>query len=130
MPLIAWNDTLSVGVPEYDEQHKVLVGLINELHEAMSKGRGREVTGQVLTKLASYTDRHFADEERRMQAANYPDFAAHRAKHQDLMRQVRERKASFDAGKGVLTAELLGFLSTWLSTHIKGEDKKYAPFLK
>ena len=31
--LIEWNDELSVGIQEIDEQHKVLVGLVNEMHD-------------------------------------------------------------------------------------------------
>ena len=32
---IEWTDDLSVGIEEIDEQHKVLVGLVNEMHEAI-----------------------------------------------------------------------------------------------
>ncbi len=36
---VEWSDELSVGVEEIDEQHKVLVGLVNEMHEAiLSRG--------------------------------------------------------------------------------------------
>jgi len=33
--LIEWSDDLSVGIQEIDEQHKVLVGLVNDMHDAI-----------------------------------------------------------------------------------------------
>ena len=39
MSLITWNDTLSIKVEEIDIQHRRLVELINELHDAMSQGK-------------------------------------------------------------------------------------------
>ncbi len=33
--LFAWSDDLGVGIQEIDEQHKVLVGLLNELYSGV-----------------------------------------------------------------------------------------------
>ena len=40
MPFMEWNDDLSVGVDLFDEHHKVLIGLINELYETMGTNAG------------------------------------------------------------------------------------------
>lgn len=40
MPLIQWNESLSVGVVEIDRQHRKLVELINDLNNAMRQGKG------------------------------------------------------------------------------------------
>jgi hemerythrin len=42
---------LSVGVEEIDEQHKVLVDLLNEMHDAIHERRGSEVAREILGKL-------------------------------------------------------------------------------
>ncbi|MCC6132451.1 MAG: hemerythrin, partial [Acidobacteria bacterium] len=55
MSLITWSDELSVGVSAFDNQHKRLVALINELHDAMSAGKGSKVLGKILSELADYT---------------------------------------------------------------------------
>ena len=42
MSLIQWSDEYSVMVREMDDQHKTLVGMINDLHEAMKSGKGKD----------------------------------------------------------------------------------------
>jgi len=129
MPLLAWNDSYSVGVETIDQQHSGLFAIVNELHAAMLKGQAQSVVGPLLDKLVKYTLEHFAYEERMMQAAKYPNFAAHRAHHLDLTRKVEEFMARYKRGDGALTIELMQFLSNWLTKHIKQEDKQYGPFL-
>ena len=48
MSLILWKDEFSVGVDEVDHEHRELVALINQLHDDMSEGAGRDeiVDGQ------------------------------------------------------------------------------------
>ena len=75
MALIKWTSALSVAVPEIDLQHQKLVSLINQLHESMLSGKGREVLGGVLNELIDYTKRHFADEEELMRRHNYPEYS-------------------------------------------------------
>jgi len=38
--LIAWSNDLSVGIQEIDEQHKILVDLLNQLHKAIIEHHG------------------------------------------------------------------------------------------
>lgn len=35
-----------------------------------------------------------------------------------------------DRGDATISMELMDFLADWLTTHIKGTDKKYVPYLK
>lgn len=129
MPLITWNDSLSVNVQEIDSQHKRLVELINQLHDAMSQGRGREVMGKVLDGLISYTRTHFAYEERLMAARAYPSLAQHKAEHDALTKQVLDLQSQFLAGQAVLTLQVMKFLKDWLSNHILEVDKKLGAYL-
>ena len=34
-PLIVWNDKLEMGIHEIDEQHRILVDILNKFHDAI-----------------------------------------------------------------------------------------------
>ncbi len=126
---VTWNDTWLVGVQEVDAQHKHLVSLLNQLHEAMSQGHGKDVLGPILDSLVRYTQVHFTAEERLMQQSNYPDLVNHKREHEALTKKVLDFQEDFAAGRVAMGVEVMQFLSTWLQSHIRGTDKKYVPFL-
>jgi hemerythrin-like metal-binding protein len=110
-----------------DNQHTVLFGILNDLHDAMMKGHAQKVTGELLQKLVKYTREHFAAEEALMAAVAYPGLAPHRVKHRDLIKQVNEFAARYQRGETNLNLTLLNFLREWLTHHIQNEDKQYGP---
>lgn len=126
MALIEWKDSFSVGNDEIDRQHKRLFQLTNELHDGMMRGEGRAVVGSLLEQVISYTKTHFAAEEQMMAQAQYPDLPAHRAKHQDLTRQVTAIYDEYRSGGAVVTLKVLTFLKDWLQNHILETDKRYS----
>ncbi|BCS52441.1 bacteriohemerythrin [Geobacter sp. SVR] len=129
MALMEWGPTLSVKVKKFDDQHKKLVELVNQLHDAMKAGQGDAMLGLVLQSLISYTATHFADEEKVMQVNGYPDLAKHKIEHEKLVAHVLELQKKFQSGGAVLTLSVMSFLKDWLNTHIQGSDKKYGVFL-
>jgi hemerythrin len=65
-----------------------------------------------------------------MRLHDYPDFAAHKAEHDALVRQVLKFQEDFTSGHATITVQLLQFLRDWLQNHIQGSDLRYAPHLK
>jgi len=128
MALIQWNDGLSVGVVEIDGQHQKLVGMINELNDAMRQGKGKAVMGKIIDGLAGYAATHFRTEETYFDRFGYPDSDSHKKVHNDFTKKVIEFKEEFDAGEIGLSILVMDFLSNWLQDHIKGADMKYGPF--
>jgi hemerythrin-like metal-binding protein len=129
MALVVWSENLSVGVKAIDEQHTVLFDTINDLHAAMMKGQARTIVGELLCRLLTYTRNHFADEERMMESAKYPDLPQHRVLHRNLTKQVEDYIARFQNGDLTLSTELAGFLPDWLKKHILAVDQSYRPSL-
>ena len=127
--LIQWSDSLSVGVERFDNQHRKLIALINELYAALRAGKGTEVMRPILDSLVEYTVNHFAEEERQMAAAGYPGLEAHRSAHAHLVKQVSDFKDKLDRGQTVISSELFNFLKGWLMHHIMEQDKAYGPYL-
>lgn len=126
--LVEWSEELSVGIQEIDEQHKMLVDLLNQLHEAIHKRHGSEATRKILDELADYTRIHFAVEESLMRVLEYPDYEAHKREHEDLIQQMVDLKQKLDTGTHSISFELLHFLKVWLTKHILESDKEYSPY--
>ena len=126
---LEWDDSFSTGIRTFDEQHKVLFRMVNDLHDAMQQKRTREAIGQILKGLADYTVNHFADEEKAFAQARYPDEQQHKRLHKDLVDQVVTLIGKFQSGETVLSQDVIEFLQGWLVNHIKGQDKLYGPHL-
>ena len=130
MGLFAWSSQYSVNVPEIDAQHKQLFRMANELHAAMLEGAGQQILDDLLNKLVAYTRWHFAAEEGLMRAHNYPDYATHRAQHEQLTATVLQFRDDFEAGRRALSIPLMKFLKDWLTHHIMGMDRKLGPYVR
>lgn len=126
--LIDWTNDLSVGIEEIDEQHKILVSLVNRLYQGIIHQTDVTVLQEVLNELVQYTVVHFSVEESLMRIFDYPGYDEHKTYHQDLTKQVKDLNEKFKSGKATISMELLSFLRKWLTNHIMVEDKKYTPF--
>jgi hemerythrin len=127
--LFPWSDTYSVQIGIVDMQHKNLVDLINELHQAMITRTGKEHLGKILSSLIKYTQAHFKAEEGILQSNQYPDLINHKAEHDRFTKTVLDFQSKFQRNEIGLTIDVMDFLKDWLSKHIMGVDKRYAPFL-
>jgi methyl-accepting chemotaxis protein/hemerythrin len=127
--LMSWTDELSVGVRLIDEQHKVLLGLINELNAAMRARKSDAVMADIVARLKEYTVKHFGQEEEFFDRYGYPDTRQHKEIHAKLVQQVLDFEAALKSGKAKVTMDFMRFLKDWLVGHIMGTDKKYGPFL-
>ena len=128
--MFQWKQEYSVGYAQIDEQHKRLFELADQLHQAMTAGKGKEVLGKTLSNLIAYTKGHFATEERLMQKHKYSDYAAHKAAHDGLTARVVQFEKEFAAGRSAMTVDVLQFLRDWLTHHIGETDQKIAAYLK
>jgi len=126
--LLEWVDALSVGIEEIDNQHKELVRLLNQLHTAIWEKHGSAASMEILDKLVEYTRVHFTVEESLMRILGYPDYEHHRQEHEKLISQVIELQRKLKSGEANISFELLHFLKNWLTHHILGTDKAYAPY--
>jgi hemerythrin len=130
MAFVDWNDKLSVGVASIDDQHRQLVALINQLHDAMREGKGKAMLVQVSKDLLAYTKSHFNHEETLLRTHGYPELPSHRAVHDKFTEQVFDVHKRLEGKESVLTMDVMAFLRTWLTDHIMKTDQQYAAFLK
>jgi methyl-accepting chemotaxis protein len=128
--LMSWSNSLSVNIKQIDDQHKKLVGMVNELHKAMKLKKSTNTIGSILDRLIDYTATHFATEEKLFAQYKYPEEKAHVEIHRKLVAQVLDIQKKFKAGEAMVSMELMSFLKDWLVNHIQGTDKKYSSFLR
>ncbi|WP_172822795.1 bacteriohemerythrin [Paramagnetospirillum marisnigri] len=130
MPVIEWDESLSVGDEEMDRHHRRLLEMLCRLHAVMRTVDANTAVGQVLADLLAYTEFHFDEEEKCMRRVGFPRLEAHRESHAALTGAVLSMKADYDQEPGSLLAEeLFEFLSDWLLRHIKAEDMAYKPYM-
>lgn len=130
MALFSWTEDLRVNHDFIDNDHKKLIKLVNDFHDAMEQGRGNDVIGKVLNNLVIYTKEHFRREEAEMQRIKYLKFSEHRTEHDKLIAEVTEFQSNFNSGKLMLTIKVSKFLRDWLRTHIMQTDKLFAEALR
>lgn len=128
----SWDKSLETGNLTIDTQHKSIIKAINDLLDACSKGKGRVEVEKTLKFLQDYVIKHFSDEEKLQLKYNYPDYKAHREKHEAFKKVVKDIVDEYNkSGASIqLVAKVNSSVAGWLISHIKIEDKKVAAHIK
>lgn len=130
MSLIRWRESLSLGVPSIDTDHRRLIHILNHLHFMAIAGDDRAALAQVLRELLDYAKGHFAREEMLMRLAAYPGYEAHRKLHRQLTETVMGFEARYHAKPRHFDVQrFYDFVADWLMLHILEEDMKIQPFV-
>jgi len=129
MPRLEWSDKLSVKISTFDVEHKKLITLINNLHDAMTRGEGHKMLGDTLASLADYTVQHFKHEEEVMQKYGYPGLAEQKKQHAEFVKKIADTQRDYEKGTAALTISVSTFLTSWIQNHIMKMDAGYSEFL-
>jgi len=129
MAYFEWSEDLSVNETEIDDQHKILIGIINDLHNSIQVGFDREDIDKILTRLILYVQVHFDTEEHYMAQYTYLDEVEHKKEHFALTVKVGELYRKQLEGQPSVAFEIMDFLKTWLTDHILKIDKKFGAYL-
>lgn len=128
MPIVKWRDSYSVGVKQFDEEHKVLLELINEMFVIVRDNQDVAHLDAAVKKLILYTQEHFADEEQALEEIDYPALNDHKGLHSKLLEDVRVYKKKVDEKDEEAVLNFYHFLRDWLLTHILEEDMLYKDY--
>ena len=122
-----WNKNFETGIAEIDEQHKVLVGLINQLASHLGNESDLELLDETFVKLADYAVYHFQSEELIWEQYFPTDscLKGHKETHKDFVSLVLALKAE-EATKPIndVIEDVLSFLTHWLAHHILDSDMR------
>ena len=131
MPLIAWTNQMNVGVKLLNNDHKMLMNLINNLHDGLVTGRTKPDLEDTFERLIAFTRLHHAHEEKFLAEAGYHDFQMHEQEHGQMVEQLLELQIQFTSTAQLgAEMEIVQQLRVWLFKHIQGADQQFIPHLK
>ena len=129
---IEWDESLSVGIAEIDDQHKLIFDKYNTFSAACRDGHGSEQLNKLLWYLGSYVATHFADEERLMQRVGFADYARHHEMHTEFAREYNALMENFskEGPSRELVSKVREFIKNWLIGHISEMDRALGQQMK
>jgi len=130
MTVVEWDESLRIGVPSIDDDHKNIILWINDIHGMADYNFPHRTLVYVLDCFVDYVENHFRREERAMEAVNYKGIDAHKRAHQKFEEYIGNVHALVMADRNsVVSAEVMDFIVNWLSDHIANVDALMAPFI-
>jgi hemerythrin len=126
---LIWDDSLSVQIPEIDEDHRRLVDLFNILNHSVMEKDSTNYIEAVMEELISCTVWHFKHEERLMLKYAYDGFDEHKTEHQELIDNARALQQKLLQENKPISSKEIEFLELWLTGHILGADMDLGSFL-
>ncbi|MDR3579585.1 MAG: bacteriohemerythrin [Oryzomonas sp.] len=128
MSIFVWDESFELGIEQFDEHHRHLVGLLNKTYDDFTAGTSQESLGSVIDELIDYATYHIAAEEHWMKEQRYPDLQQHQEEHNGFTRRIVEIQKDYHGRKTNLSLEVLILLKDWLSDHILKTDAAYGKF--
>ncbi|MBF0448891.1 MAG: bacteriohemerythrin [Magnetococcales bacterium] len=136
-----WTDSLKIGIPNVDNQHKWLFDTINKLGKFLEESRVHTpednqqwVIQTLFSEIIDYVEKHFKEEERLMAQHDVPWLVEHQSIHRKVAEDVFRFKDQIIALSGneeqlFMLEQMHKFMGDWLTHHIAIEDAKFGQFL-
>jgi len=123
MAYFEWQKEFETGIASVDQQHKRLVSLVNQIHDAVEAGTGDSSVAETLNALVDYARFHFSDEEQFM--ADIPDYdiIAHQRQHQAFVDELTALMLEYGESGNLTGIQLASFLKGWLMQHFLKDDR-------
>ena len=124
--MINWDKSFEIGIPEIDEQHKMLVEAVNAFYDELADNRMNDSLKELMSKVMEYTDYHFTEEEKYMERVHYELINEQREMHNRIRERMADFKTLLDEGKVTVSMPITSEIKRWIKEHIKVEDRKIA----
>ena len=129
--IVTWDEKYATGVVLIDNQHKELIELINQLHNACLAGG--ETVGttfkEAMSRMVEYVRFHFGTEQELLQRIKFPDIHNHKKQHAALIKSILEAAKDYSNGKKYVPNTFVRTLKDWVLGHIAVYDKAYALYV-
>jgi hemerythrin-like metal-binding protein len=124
--LFKWSDSYGVNIIEFDQQHRMIVVVLNELKAALERGQQPGELINLLEGLLNSISDHFNSEEDIFAKYAYPWALTHKAEHSAFKQSIATFVGKYQAGAAEMNGQFLDCCGEWLKRHIIGQDKTYS----
>lgn len=113
-----------VALDFMNRDHAEFVALCEKLIATLKDTPEPNAVDQQLTQLAEHTRHHFAEEERQMQATQFPPYRMHKGEHDRVLNALEEHIAQWrqDRDAAQLRAVIERTLNGWFVNQVNSMD--------
>ncbi len=129
---IEWDESLSTGIDEIDNQHKEIINRIVEIQNKANESMSMEEIDEAVRFIGGYVFEHFSKEEEKMIKYKYPNYDSHKAEHMSFLKSFMFlKKMTKESGiTSMIILAIQNQVVDWLVKHITSVDKEMATFLR
>jgi len=129
---IVWRDTMKIGDPELDAEHRKFIALLNLIERGLEQNDVSPAV-DIFEELLIYVETHLPAEEAYMERIGYPGLDDHKRQHEEFTYNFyvllgRFRASYDDAERQRHVERLAQMVREWLIDHIMKEIIELKPF--
>ena len=128
----AWDESLIIGLPVIDEQHKAITGILDKLMKNPDASLHSEYAVDNLTELGKILELHISIEEAYMKrlGMEQEEFDEHCRSHKNILDQFVEMNIASYSNRDLKVKDIASQVREWSIDHVVEYDfniKKYLP---
>ena len=129
--IIIWSEKYATGIPLIDNQHRELVRLTNQLHQACLHGEKEAGPAfkEAMSRMVEYVRFHFSAELKLLEGIKFPDYNEHKKQHDSLVKDILEAAGEYREGRRFIPNNFVRTLRDWVFGHIAYYDKAYGAYV-
>jgi hemerythrin-like metal-binding protein len=129
---IVWRDSMKIGDPELDAEHKKFIALLNLIERGLEQ-KDVSPAVDIFEELLTYVETHLPAEEAYMERIGYPGLEEHKHLHEEFAYNFyvllgRFRASIDDDERHRHVVKLAAMVREWLIEHILKEIIELKPY--
>lgn len=131
LPFFKLPDSLLIGHPTIDQDHRALVQAINDISHSIS-GEDHEETARLIEFFTARLEQHFKNEIEILELVNFHDLDAHIAIHEALSQKARDirKQANSNTNNEIFRQRVFPELVSFLLEDAIKADLEFKTFLQ
>lgn len=129
---LEWSDSLLVGIPLIDDQHKKLIAIANKFYD-IANGPVGLLKSQFLPAIKEardYTVYHFSAEEKFLKEHGYPSLDMHKVAHDAFISEMEGQVKKVVEPTQADAMRLYSYFQNWLFQHIAKADHIWSSYVR